>query len=449
MASTRKSLQPDLRFDLLQRVSATLARLLPETRSPRVCVGLSGGLDSIVLLHVLSRLVPLSELSAVHVHHGLSDHADAWARFALDYAASLGVHCTVERVTVLRGSGQGLEGSARTARYHVFAGLDCDVLALAHHGNDQAETLLFNLLRGSGLAGLAAMPMQRPLADSKKLIRPLLAEPRAVLQDYADAHGLAWVEDESNDSLAFSRNHLRHEILPLLAVRYPSVVRSLNRTAAHVAEAAGLLAELAEADLALCLVEGAFDLGRAAALTEQRQRHALRYFLHSAGIVLETRGFDSLWQSMSTARAETMPMLIWRGRAVRRYRDRLYITPADCTAGPRTVLTGLPVGDLRMPGWPGILRVETGLGIAPQYLCGELELRPWSGSALLRLQANRHRRSLKHLAQELGLPPWLRESAPLLYLNGQLAAVPGLGVDAAFQTVADEPGLRLGWHLSA
>lgn len=445
MASTRKSLQPDL----LQRVSATLTRLLPETREPRVCVGLSGGLDSVVLLHVLSRLMPLSTLSAIHVHHGLSGNADAWARFSVDYAASLGVDCKVEPATVMRASGQGPEGSARTARYQVFAGLDCDVLALAHHGNDQAETLLFNLLRGGGLAGLAAMPLQRSLADSKKLIRPLLSEPRTVLRDYADFHGLAWVEDESNDSLAFSRNHLRHEILPLLAARYPSVIRSLNRTAAHVAEAVDLLAELAEADLTLCLVDGAFDLAQAAVLSEHRQRHALRYFLHSAGIVLETRGFDSLWQSMSTAREETMPVLIWRGRAVRRYRDRLHITPADCTAGPRTVLTSLAIGDLRIPGWQGILRVDTGLGIAPQYLCGELELRPWSGSALLRLQANRHRRSLKHLAQEFGLPPWLRESAPLLYLNGQLAAVPGLGVDAAFQAAADQPGLRLGWHLSA
>ncbi|MFZ2972581.1 MAG: tRNA lysidine(34) synthetase TilS [Ferribacterium limneticum] len=240
MAATRNSLSADLR----KRVGAFLAtRLQPDAR---LWVGLSGGCDSVVLLHVLSRL-GFDNLSAMHVHHGLSPNADAWAEFCAGYCERLGIPLTVRHVTVDASSGQGLEAAARDARYAVFAECSGDSLLLAQHRGDQAETVLFNLLRGTGVTGAAGMPVERRFGGLR-LLRPLLDITRAEIESYASANSLAWITDESNTDTSLTRNFLRHEALTTISQRFPGAEASLAQAANHFAEAASLLDELALLD---------------------------------------------------------------------------------------------------------------------------------------------------------------------------------------------------------
>lgn len=268
------------RPELLAAVGDFLADRLSATQT--VCVGLSGGCDSVVLLHLLSRLGLGHRLSALHVHHGLSPNADAWAGFCQVFAATCGVDCRVQRVQVELGGGLGLEAAARAARYQVFLDASCDVLCLAHHAGDQAETLLFNLLRGSGVAGAAAMPPERPLG-SIRLLRPLLKLSRLDLEDYARDHGLAWIEDESNADQRHARNFLRHAVMPVLAQRFPAVESVLGQAAEHFAEAAGLLDVLAAEDWSSVADGQAARLEGLRRLSLPRLKNLLRFRLRQLG----------------------------------------------------------------------------------------------------------------------------------------------------------------------
>lgn len=267
--------------DLLQQVGAfILPRLLP---ADRVCIGLSGGCDSVVLLHLLSRLELEGRLSAIHVHHGLSPNADAWADFCAAYCSRLSVPLRVERVKVDGASPLGLEAAARSVRYAAFSGCPAEVLVLAQHQGDQAETLLFNLLRGAGVAGAAAIPEERH-AVRQRILRPLLACTREEIEAYARSHGLNWIEDESNADTRHARNFLRHEILPVLERRFPAASRSLARSAGHFAEADELLSELAEADWRLACDGGeAPSMRRLRCLSPLRLKNLLRYRLRVLG----------------------------------------------------------------------------------------------------------------------------------------------------------------------
>lgn len=276
MAATRNSRSPDLPG----RVGAFVAaRIAPDER---LCVALSGGCDSVTLLHLLSRLGLGGRLSALHVHHGLSPNADAWAAFCADTCAALDVPFSIRRVTVPPASGSGLEAAARAARYAAFADCDADCLLLAQHRGDQAETLLFNLLRGCGVTGAAAIPVERRLGQLR-LLRPLLAVPRGEIEVYARATGLAWVDDESNADLAFSRNYLRHQTLAALAERFPGTEAALAQAAANFAEAQALLDELAVADWQAAADGDSARLAVLRTLSPARLKNLLRYRLRELG----------------------------------------------------------------------------------------------------------------------------------------------------------------------
>lgn len=266
--------------DLLPRVAAWLTTRLDGLS--QVSVGLSGGCDSVVLLHLLHRLALPCRLQPVHVHHGLSPHADAWADFCIRLSAGWGLACQVHRVDVRVAPGEGLEAAARRARQAVFREVAGEVLCLAHHQDDQAETVLFNLLRGSGIAGLAGMRAERRM-NGQRWLRPLLGIPRREIEAYARQHGLTWVTDESNADLSLTRNFLRHAALPLLGTRFPGVSRTLARLAGHCDETAGLLAELAAADWAAAAVEERLRLVALRALSAPRQKNLLRWRLQQLG----------------------------------------------------------------------------------------------------------------------------------------------------------------------
>lgn len=278
MAGSRNSLPTDL----LQRVGEfAAARIAP---GATVHLGLSGGRDSIVLLDLLSRLPLAGRLAAIHVNHGLSLRADDWADFCRATCGRLAVPLTVVPVVVDRSTGQGLEAAARAARYATFAACagPGGTLLLAQHRGDQAETVLFNLLRGSGVAGAAGMRDERD-SHGLRLLRPLLGTARAEIDAYAQARGLAWIDDESNDDTQLSRNFLRHRILPELNERFPGAEAALARAAGHFAEAAELLDALAEVDWQRVADGDAAQLSPLRQLAPARIRNLLRWRLQQLG----------------------------------------------------------------------------------------------------------------------------------------------------------------------
>ena len=276
MAASKSSLSSKLRAHLQEFLAA---RCGP---AGRLCVGLSGGRDSVVLLHLLAGLDLGGRLTAMHVHHGLSPRADAWADFCQNLCARLDVPLTVERVVVPRDSGLGLEAAARNARYAAFARCAADSLLLAHHQGDQAETLLFNLLRGAGVAGAAGMPAERR-QDGLRILRPLLTVPRRQIAACAEEACLAWMEDESNADVDFSRNFLRHAVLPVLEQRFPAAQERLAGAAANFAEADRLLAELAATDWEATALAETVPLAALRRLSPLRLKNLLRYRLRCLG----------------------------------------------------------------------------------------------------------------------------------------------------------------------
>jgi tRNA(Ile)-lysidine synthase len=412
--------------------TSLLESLAPWRRAPAWRIALSGGLDSTVLLHLLVRLgrrEELPPLSAVHVHHGLQAAADAWPAHCQALCDELGVPLRIERVQV--DGGASLERAAREARYAAFErqlGRD-EVLLTGQHRDDQAETLLFRLLRGAGVRGLAGMPTARRLAEGW-LVRPLLQVPRAQLEAYARQHDLRWVEDPSNADTGLARNFLRREVLPALARHWPQAGVSLARTAEHMREAEQLLAELAGQDLAVARGLGAFDwlnlpsvqLQPLIALSEARQRNALRHWLAPY-----TRMPDSEhWAGWGDLRdAATDAAALWRlgGGELRRADGRLWWLSGEWLQQPPQPAIWLdPTQPLRLPG-NGRVRIDGEGASAP------LQVRYRRGGEVMML-AGRGHRDLKRLLNERGVPAFVRGRLPLLYCGDELLAVANLpGLD--------------------
>jgi tRNA(Ile)-lysidine synthase len=292
---------------LAGRVGAFLAARLSSTET--ICVGLSGGCDSVVLLHLAAHLGLGERLRALHVDHGLSPNAGSWAARCAEYCAGLGVPLVVKAVAVDRSAGVGLEAAARAARYAAFADCGCDVLLLGHHRGDQAETLLFNLLRGSGVAGAAAIAEERR-QGGLRILRPLLAIARDEIAAYACDNGLSWSEDESNADVALARNFIRHEVMPLLARRFPAAEANLARAADHFGEAANLLGELAELDWQAAAVGGELRLDRVRALSPTRLANLIRHRLRVLGwqVPVSAR-LDEFCRQLLVAGADRHPEL--------------------------------------------------------------------------------------------------------------------------------------------
>lgn len=321
MAVSRNSLSADLHARVGKFLAARLAS------DERLAVGLSGGCDSVVLLHLLNRLGFAGRLDAIHVHHGLSPNADVWARFCADYCARLGIPLLIRHVSVDTASGMGLEAAARQARYAVFADLAADCLLLGHHRSDQAETVLFNLLRGTGVTGAAGMPAERQFG-CLRLLRPLLTSSRAEIEAYAMSEGLDWIDDESNADISLTRNFLRHEALASLVQRFPAAEASLAQAAANFGEAAGLLDELAEQDWQRV------GEGEAARLSEMRQlslprlKNLLRYRLRCLGwqVPVATR-LDEFARQLQSAGSDRHPELVLPDGKMRAGRGLLHWMP--------------------------------------------------------------------------------------------------------------------------
>ena len=447
MASSKKPASSDL----LQSVSDRLHTQLTPGR--HVTIALSGGVDSVVLLHLLHRLLHerAFSLSAIHVNHQISPNAADWVSFCSTLCAKLKVPLTVKKIQVPRRSKAGLEASARTLRYQVFAEYDTDCLLLAHHLDDQAETVLLNLLRGAGVRGAAAMPLVRKQENGAPIVRPLLDVPRAALLAYAKKHRLNWIEDESNLDEAFARNYLRHAVLPVIEQRFPAYRQTLTRAAGHFAEADSLLDELAAIDLATAVRDGKLKLALLQQFSPTRAKNLLRAYFAAQGLPpLDTDRLRDWLRQILNARGDSQMALGVAGLVLRRYRGDIWIEPATrCLAADWQVVwrgeRELAVPELN--GMWSMLPVQNEGLSAEKLGATPLTLRLRQGGEKLKPDCNRPRRSLKHLLQEAAIPAWQRERLPLLYSGETLVAAPGIGIDCAYQAKPGEIGLRFRWLL--
>jgi tRNA(Ile)-lysidine synthase len=425
-----------------EAISAALAAL----PAAPLCVGYSGGLDSSVLLHALAASPAARErgLRAWHVHHGLHPDADAWAAHCAQVCAGYGLELTVSRVSVARDGGDGPEAAARAARHAAFAaGLGAgETLALAHHRDDQAETLLLRLLRGSGPDGLAAMREWRDCGRGR-LWRPLLALPRAALEAYAREHALRWIDDPGNDEERYDRNFLRHRALPLLRERWPQASAALAQSARLQEEAAGLLDREDAAALAQVRSLDPQALSRSGlrALAPARRARVLRRWIAALALPpLPAQGVARIERELLPARADAQAQFAWNGAVVRAWRDVLHAQhlrpplPDDW----RTGWDGR--APLALPGG-GRWRLDGAAGFDAPLIAHAR-----AGGERIALPGRAHRHSLKHALQALGVPPWERERLPLLAdADGEVWAAGDLLYSARMDAWLRERGVRLEW----
>lgn len=418
---------------------------LPPCR--RYWVAYSGGLDSHVLLHALATLRKhcTAHLHAIHIHHGLNPRADQWAKHCQQVCAELDIPSTVQTVNIPRNTGASLEALARDARYAALENIlgAGDMCFTAHHGDDQAETVLLQLFRGAGVAGLSAMPHSAPLGKGWQ-VRPLLDYSRHQLQRYAETQQLHWIEDDSNHDLRFDRNFLRHEVLPILRQRWKSLAPTLRRVAQHQAEASGLLQEIGVSDLTHCLGETKQQLWLAILqnLSPARQRNVLRFWIKQQALPLpSTAQLARLQQDVLRAAPDRQPILRWEGGEIRRYREQLYLMPplpdipkhAFTWRFPETL--ELPVGRLRaLPTRGRGLRMQEGTLLSVQFR---------QGGEQLKVRGQHH--SLKKLLQAVPLPTWLRAYLPIIYWEQDLIGVPNIAIHDDFLSKTGEQAWILDW----
>ncbi|NUL37457.1 tRNA lysidine(34) synthetase TilS [Kosakonia sacchari] len=420
------------------------------TTSRQFLVAFSGGLDSTVLLHKLMlwrQQLPELRLRAIHIHHGLSPHADAWAEHCEDICARWQIPLSVVRVQVVN-HGEGIEAQARNARYQAFADalLPGEVLVTAQHLDDQCETFLLALKRGSGPAGLAAMPESMLFAGTQ-LIRPLLTQTRDELHQWALHHALSWIEDESNADASFDRNFLRLQVLPVLAARWHHFAGAVARSAALCGEQEQLLDELLAEELeAATTAEGALQLAPLYRLSDARRRALMRRWLARRGAVMPSRAMlDRLWLEVALAREDASPCLRLGEFEVRRYQSCLWWIRAIESQRDTQLPWVAPFEPLTLPAGLGELSLLAGGEIRTPNADEAVSIR-FQAPGMLHIVGRSGGRKLKKIWQELGVAPWRRDTTPLLFYGETLMAAAGLFVTQEGAKRAEETGIRLEWR---
>ena len=423
---------------------APLADVVRRDDGRGVLVGFSGGLDSTVLLHLLASNTDARHtgLRAIHVHHGLHADADAWATHCQRTCDALDVPLSIVCVEVNRASGLGLEGAARDARHRVFANAlaDDEILALAHHRDDQAETFLLRALRGSGVDGLAAMRPWRAHANGW-LWRPLLDLPREALLAHAREHELRWLDDPANADLRFDRNFLRDQILPLLQERWPHASASLARSATLCAQASDLLELEDESGLQRAMVDdSALDIGALRRMPIERRARVLRRWIAGLGLpALPGHAIERV-EALLLADGDAGTCFEWAGARIERWRTVLHAQrireplPRDWSwiwtgATPLILPTGDTLSLLGAASFDKPMRVHARQG-------GERILLPQRA----------HSHALNQVLQDQGMPPWHRERLPLVSAaDGELLAAGDAILSASLAEWLDARNARLHW----
>jgi tRNA(Ile)-lysidine synthase len=463
-----------------------LAVLVPGFPHAQLCVALSGGIDSVVLLtalaaHLRGRLRKRTRLRAMHVHHGLHPNADKWTEHCSTVAKQLDVPLEVLRIKVARPRGESLEAAARTARYEALANALApdEVLLTAHHEDDQLETVLLQLMRGAGVAGLAAMPEVTPFAQGT-MARPLLTRSRAELEAWARSQTppLTWVEDDTNENEQLDRNYLRRRVLPGIRARWPSASRAVSRSARHAAEARRLLDALALADVERASNGAALSIQQLRILAPDRRRNAVRFWIARAGHTLpDTTRLDEITRALLDARDDANPRVEWNGTRIQRHANLLQIEPAPrpTNAPRRKPAAGDPAdtGDeshsssatstqdeamtwnwrahsqISLGGHRGTLSIDTDPHgpVDLDALSDTLIVRHRQGGERLRPRRGGPTRTLKSLLQESRTSLTDRATIPLIFANDALIAIADRWLDESIHAVRGVRHRgRIRWH---
>ncbi len=411
-----------------------VAKLQPFLNGRPLWLAFSGGLDSTVLVHLLARQEPKLPLRLIHINHQLHPDAGQWAAHCQQFAKQLQLPITTLEVSVDLDAGLGLEAAARDARYTAInehIGAD-GVLLTGQHQQDQAETVMLQLLRGAGNRGLAAMAFQARW-QTMNIIRPLLTVDRPALLEYAQHHQLKFLDDPSNADIQIQRNFLRHQIWPLLSSRWPALNQTLSRSAAHFSEAQTLLDELAQTDLKTVnadAIAATLDCTALLTLSTARQRNVLRYFLHQLKLPLpSTAILQRIIDDVCAAKTDAMPLVQWSGSEARRFAGRLFLQaqlpPLDHSWQQNlNTLASLTLPDGRQLNW--LATNDSGLSAA--IIKQGLTLRFRQGGEKIQLAGHTQHHDLKNCLQKWQIPPWQRPRIPLLFAGCELVAVSGYAV---------------------
>lgn len=417
-----KAFSPSILLDILMG--------LPRARA--YWVALSGGADSVALLHSLAEIrtqLP-APLRAIHVNHGLQAQASAWAGFCRDLCLELQISCEVVSVDIERSIGESLEATARHARYQAirnYLGAG-EAVITAHHQDDQAETVLLHLIKGAGASGLAAMPAWRSFG-SGFLFRPLLSFRQEQLRDWLSKENVAWVEDESNKNLRYDRNYLRHEILPRLEERRPGVISCLARSAAHQASQRELNIDLAKLDLVSVgeSLSGTLAINKLLKLTPARRNNLLYWWLRNRGVkvIPSQRQLEALYQDVLLAGSNAHPELKMGDVLLRRHQNSLYKTMLR-EYPPIDVEEWKLNGPLELPQHGLYLEPQTLLRIFSEFDASTvLTIRFRQSGERFKPVGNSHTRSFKHLFQAWRVPAWKRDRVGLIYHQEELVMILG------------------------
>ncbi len=412
-----------------------------------ILVGLSGGMDSVVLLDLLYGQASRFSwnIKALHVHHGISPNADHWAHFCTDLCARLNIPIAVRNVDIAPLHAHGVEAAARKLRYAAFSEESCDYVALAHHQDDQVETLFLQLLRGAGVRGASAMPMVSDDGARHKVIRPLLHCTRDQILEYANERSLEWIEDESNADVNYPRNFLRHRLLPLLAQKFPGYRETLSRSAGHFAEASSLLDDLAGMDGIQAISNGALSIEVLQGLSHARAKNLLRYFLHSKKAPMpQVAQIDEMLRQILMAKNDADVAVEFGGWQVRRFRGHVYALHMLEKFDPNLELPWCGESQLSWLATGRIINFSQSMGSGmslTKLQRSPVTLRLRKGGEALRPAPGSATRSLKNLFQEHGIPPWQRERLPLLYCGEDLVSVIGVAIAAEYQCTEGEAGI--------
>ncbi|WP_455208965.1 tRNA lysidine(34) synthetase TilS [Kaarinaea lacus] len=421
----------------------------------RYWLAYSGGIDSHVLLHVLANhqyVFSDAKFHALHINHALSPQADQWAEHCRSTCEQLQIPFIAIDVDATPRSGESPEARAREVRYQAIGRLikPHDCLLTAHHQDDQVETVLLQLMRGSGPKGLAAMPQWAGF-HSGHLARPLIQVRREDIHAYAVANKLKWITDESNLDTKYDRNFIRHEIVPRLSQRWPSLAQTVSRSARYCAEAVEILDHDAQHVLRQINPDGLpfLPVSKLVQLSKAQQRNVLRYWIHQHGMnTPSSTRLEQVIEKILHAAPDASPKVSWGGCEVRRYRDQLYIMSTLPVVDADETMTWNIANPVVIQGIGELTaRPAVGGGIGKKYVnCNQLTIRFRQGGESIQPVGRSQHHALKKLYQELGIPPWVRERTPLIYIDDQLAAVGDLFISQQFSADTGEDGYIFQWE---
>ncbi len=402
-----------------------IAKFIRDGQGKKYLLGYSGGLDSHVLLHLFAglRADHLIDLRAIHINHSVNARANDWAIHCAAICHRLNVELLHQ--TIHPGINQNLEEQLRQLRYQLFENhlTKNEILLTAHHQNDQAETILLQLCRGAGPQGLSAMPRIKTIGLGWHA-RPLLDVTREDLLHYAKHHQLNWIEDESNANSQMTRNFLRHEVIPILQKRWPTVTKTFARAADHCADAQQFIEMSAEA--LFKQVQGStpdtLSVKKLLILKEIEQRQVLRYWIDQAKFILpSTVKMQQLLKTLLQARADKMPHVAWGNVEIRRYRDELFLMEKLGQHDPNQVIPWNNMLEPLILSHIGVLKADPSCS----SIYGKITVRFRTGGEIVRLPGRQHHHELKKLFQTWGVPPWMRDRIPLIYVDEVLVGVVG------------------------